>query len=121
MVLIGRPRSVVAAVAGALVAVGMLVLMVVVEARPAEATFPGQNGKIAYVGDEGVIYTINPNGEAQTKVTEGSDPSYSPNGKKIAYSCQDPAGGNSEICTINVGGEGKHKLTNSDTYDSSPS
>jgi len=35
-----------AAVAGALVAVGLLVLMLVmVEARPAGATFPGKNGK----------------------------------------------------------------------------
>jgi hypothetical protein len=33
--------------AGALVAVGLLVLMMVlVEAQPAEATFPGQNGRM---------------------------------------------------------------------------
>jgi hypothetical protein len=42
-----------AAAAGALVAVGLMVLMLVVEVRPAEATFPGQNGRIAYSGFEG--------------------------------------------------------------------
>lgn len=31
---------------GVLAAVGLVVLMVVVEVRPAEATFPGKNGKI---------------------------------------------------------------------------
>jgi hypothetical protein len=54
------------AVAGALVAVGLVVLiMVVVEAHPAEATFPGKPGKIAYEGYDGQdweIYSINPNG-----------------------------------------------------------
>ena len=50
--------------------VGLLVLMlVVVQARPAGATFPGPNGKIAYAADDGgsggigsEIYTINARG-----------------------------------------------------------
>jgi hypothetical protein len=63
-----------AAAAGALVAAGLLVLMllVVVEARPAEATFPGKNGKIAYSswdGQDYEIYTINPGGGGKFKVT----------------------------------------------------
>ena len=39
-----------ATAAGTLVAVGLVVLimLVVVEARPAEATFPGKPGKIVY-------------------------------------------------------------------------
>ena len=47
-------------VAGAaLAAVGVLVLMLLaVEARPAEATFPGKNGKIAYSGWDGHDYEI---------------------------------------------------------------
>jgi hypothetical protein len=41
-----------AAAAGTLVAVGLVVLMmVVVEAGPAEAAFPGKNGRIAFVRD----------------------------------------------------------------------
>jgi hypothetical protein len=55
-----------AAAAGALVAVGLVVLiMLVVEVRPAEATFPGKPGKIAYAGRDATdfeIYTIKPGG-----------------------------------------------------------
>ena len=42
-----------AAAAGTLVALGLVVLimLVVVEADPAEATFPGKNGRIAFVRD----------------------------------------------------------------------
>jgi Tol biopolymer transport system component len=77
--------------------------------KKAQAAFPGKNGKIAYVG--GVIYTINPGGGGKTKVTNGEEPSYSPNGKRIAYS----AGGG--IYTINVGGGGKTKVTNNNKGD----
>ena len=80
--------------AAALVAVGLVVLMlVVVEARPAEASFPGKNGKIAHAADDGGIYriyTINPKGGATFRVTHTNTftatPDYSPNGKRIAYS-----------------------------------
>ena len=96
-----------AAAAGTLVAVGLVVLiMVVIEAGPAEATFPGKNGRIAYnTGANAccVIYTINPGGGGKTKVTMGEIPSYSPNGHRIAYSDLD--GNDLEIYTINVGGE----------------
>jgi hypothetical protein len=59
--------------AGTLVAVGLLVLiMVVVEASPAEATFPGNPGKkIAYSGYDGQhfeIYSINPGGGARSNL-----------------------------------------------------
>jgi hypothetical protein len=56
-----------AAVAGAsLVAVGLVVIiMLVVEVHPAEAAFPGKNGKMAFSGRQGeewTIYTINATG-----------------------------------------------------------
>jgi hypothetical protein len=45
-----------------LVAVGLLMLMtLVVDVKPAEAAFPGQNGRIAYVASDGhdqEIFTI---------------------------------------------------------------
>ena len=49
-----------AAVAGAsLVAVGLVVIiMLVVEVHPAEATFPGKNGKMAFSGRQGEEWTI---------------------------------------------------------------
>src|SRR5829696_8679676 len=72
----------------------------------AEATFPGKNGKIAFSAFGGglneAIYTINPSGGGKTKVTAGYNPSYSPDGKKIAYTVY--KGTDSETYTINVGG-----------------
>jgi hypothetical protein len=63
------------AAGGTLVAVGLVVLimLVVVEARPAEATFPGKPGKIAYSSydrQDYEIYTINPGGGGRYKVTD---------------------------------------------------
>jgi hypothetical protein len=74
-----------AAAAGTLVAVGLLLLimLVVVEAHPAEATFPGKSGKIAYQGYDGQdweIYTIKPGGGGRFNVTDNGendgDPSW---------------------------------------------
>src|SRR3954453_10718062 len=58
--------------------------------KPAQAAFPGQNGKIAFVsfrdGNE-EIYTMNPDGSGQTRLTNNGSfdesPSFSPDGKKI--------------------------------------
>jgi hypothetical protein len=130
------PLGALTAAGGALVAVGLLVLMmVVVQARPARATFPGQNGKFTYAADDGrsggidsEMYTINPNGEMPFKVTKNitddGSPDYSPNGEKIAYSgstITDPTGTGYEIYTINVGGDSKIRVTNNYTSDTGPS
>jgi hypothetical protein len=120
-----NPLGALAAAGGALVAVGLLVVMLmVVEARPAAATFPGPNGKIAYAILNSGIYTINPGGGGKSKVTDtlvsgDAKPSYSPNGKRIAYSDYD--GQDFEIYTINVGGGGKTKVTDTVGYASDPS
>jgi Tol biopolymer transport system component len=118
-----------AAVVGRLVAVGLLVLMVVMEARPGEATFPGKNGKITYVtltaprGEE--IYTINPDRSGRfrvtnTKNTDEERPDYSPDGKKIAYSgC--PYRSDCEIYTISATGGKPVQVTNNKTPDLEPS
>jgi hypothetical protein len=66
MTRVGNHLGALAAVAGMLAAVGSLMLMlVVVDARRAEATFPGLPGNIAYTGFDGTdkeIYTITPGG-----------------------------------------------------------
>jgi hypothetical protein len=76
------------AAAGLLAAVGLLV--VILYAQPAEATFPGKSGKIAYSGYDGTdfeIYTIKSGGGGKVPVTDNNtndyEPSYSPSGKKI--------------------------------------
>jgi TolB protein len=112
--------------AAALVAVGLVVLMLVVEARPAQATFPGTNGKIAYSvwnGRESDIYTIDPGGGRRVNitnnVTDDNLPSYSPSSKKIAYQGFD--GKDWEVYTINVTGGKPFQLTNNNTEDGAPS
>jgi hypothetical protein len=78
--------------AGVLAAAGLLVLIVlVVQERSAEATSQGKPGKIpysAYDGNDSEIYTINVRGGGTSKVTDNDTddlyPSYSPNGKTIA-------------------------------------
>src|SRR5215207_6826115 len=104
--------------------------LVVVEAQPAEATFPGKPGKIVYSGEDAPapngdfeIYTIKPGGGGKVQVTDNTtndfEPSYSPSGKKIVYSGYD--GNDREIYTINAGGGGKFKVTDNGTGDYEPS
>jgi Tol biopolymer transport system component len=128
----GMSRTVVltATVILALVAACMAALVVAV-VKPAEATFPGQNGKIAYASSDILpdgsttdteIYTINPTGGTPFQLTNNerrdTDPSYSPNGQRIAYTGTD---GDSEIYTINATGGTSFQVTNNTTDDNFPS
>ena len=73
--------------------VGVAALMTVVGlAAPAEATFPGGNGKIAYhdfAQDPLQIYTIEPDGSSPTQITSGPrnsiEPAWSADGSTIAF------------------------------------
>jgi Tol biopolymer transport system component len=92
------------AVVATLAAVGVLGL---VEVPPAEATFQGKNGKIAFQSDGGgnyEIYTMNKNGTKINKLTtnpaEDEDPAFSPNGKRIVF--RSNRDGNSDIYTMNA-------------------
>jgi TolB protein len=98
----------------------------------AEATFPSKNGKIAY-NSNGVIYTINPDGSAKTKVANtrvsGYPIDYSPTGKKITYTSYEgfndgsPTGPqkDAEIYTINLDGSAKTNVTNNNRGDEASS
>ena len=58
-------------------------------------------------------------GNSSKVVDNASEPSYSPNGKKIAYLGDTPA--NSTVYTIGVNGGGKAKVIDTGASDSEPS
>ena len=73
-----------------------MLMVLVGDLQPAEATFPGKNGKIALSApaefvpnsraDE--VFTIRPNGIKMKQLTSASsswNPTFSPNGAKIAF------------------------------------
>lgn len=96
-----------------LVLVGCLLL-----APPAHATFPGQNGKIAFsrfTGDRIDLYTINPDGsDERLLVTGGRSPSWSPDGQQIAFQRQ-PVFGETplSLAVINADGSNLRELSDS--------
>jgi dipeptidyl aminopeptidase/acylaminoacyl peptidase len=139
-----NPLGALAATAGTLVAVGLLMLMLLaVEVRPAEAagevggfnvtnnttndhapSYSPSGEKIAYrvARSDALhsdIYTINVGGAGRFNVTDDRknerDPSYSPDGEKIAYSGWD--GQDWEIYTINADGGERVQLTDNTTNE----
>src|SRR5919112_1319 len=106
------------AAVGVLAAAGSLVLIVLaVQGRSAEATAPGHDG------NDSEIYTIGPGGGGTLKVTDNDtedfSPAYSPDGTDIAYVGND--GNDLEIYTKNVRTGGTLKVTDNDTDDLYPS
>src|SRR5215216_7573523 len=90
------------------IAATMVAAMLAVH-EPAQAAYPGQNGRIAYVSHlpNGLheIYIMKPNGTDRKKLTNNlaydTSPTYSPSGTKIAFASV-REGGVSEIYTINA-------------------
>ncbi len=109
--------------AAALVAV---LLVVLVGAKPAGATFPGTNGKIAFVkgnpgGDVGNIYIMNANGSGLSKLTSSgtaTGPTFAKGGAKMAFS--QAVNGAQELYTMRPDGSAKTRLTNNADTDDYP-
>jgi TolB protein len=98
-------------------------VLLVGRSEPAKAAFPGENGRIAFVGRvEGIgdqIFAIKPDGtgEKQLTTSPGSyniTPSYSSDGSKIAWER------NGDIWIMNADGTNRHSLTTSPARDASP-
>jgi Tol biopolymer transport system component len=85
---------------------------------PASATFPGANGKIAFIrdlgDDEDDIFVVNVNGSGQTNLTDLSpaddeDHRWSPDGQRLVFASS--RDGNDEIYVMNADGGEVTSLT----------
>ena len=96
------------------------------KAQPAEAAFPGENGRVAFVRDgaqDSRIFTINPDGTSLSKTSTGprfdSSPSWSSDGTKITFAGS--VHGNLDVYVMNADGSGLRRITKSPARDTSPS
>jgi Tol biopolymer transport system component len=105
------------------------------QARPAEAAFPGENGKIVFTSDrttgQGVnnpegdreIFSMNPDGTGLKQLTHNPwhdiAPALSPSGIQIAFTSYKD--GDGEIYTMDINGSVQTRLTDNAVYDGEPS
>jgi Tol biopolymer transport system component len=110
----------VALAAGILAA--FLVVVLGTPTKPAEAAFPGNNGKIVFVNtgpNVGYpqIYTMKANGDNKTRLTNSRNfdgsPAFSANGKKIAFESDQ------DIYTMSATGTDKKNVTRSNNVEES--
>lgn len=109
------------AVTLAMAALAATLLVLVATVKPAEAAFPGKNGKIVFEsGRSGYvdIYAMNPDGTGLKRLTTDgnaeTNPAVSPNGSKIAYEFF------RGIWTMNADGSAKKRLTDGTLTDRDP-
>jgi TolB protein len=93
-------------------------------ALPASATFPGKNGKIAFIGGNlgpngGDIFTMNPDGSDVKQLTTFADNggaaccgSWSRDGRQLVFAAF-PAGASTyQLWMMNADGSNQHQLLN---------
>lgn len=103
-----------------LVAAVSLALLALLATRPAEAAFPGKNGKIIFWSDRSTgpgLYTTFPGNSTAAKVPGTgpgeSQPTWSPDGTRIVF--QSTSRNSKEISVMNADGSGRRQLTSTDT------
>ena len=105
-----------------MVAAGCLFLAaLVILPAPADAAFPGQNGKIAFVGfadGDAEIYTINPDGTGLTQLTHNTVldevPSWSADGSEIVFT-RGPDSDSRAVWKMNADGSGQAMVRDTPT------
>ncbi len=108
-----RPATI-ASLLAAIIAISVLALL---SPKPAEAAFPGDNGRIAYYTG-GDVWTMEPDGSGQAKLTTNynyeGNPAVSPDGSKIVYEFL------GAVWIMNADGSGKTRLTDGAATDEGP-
>ena len=115
-----------------IVVTSLVVLVFACLPSPAHAAFPGQNGKIAFVGSElgcsGAcelnLYTVNPDGTGRTRILDApggeGKPRWSSDGASLVYAADRP-GIPRDIYKINGNGSGGEvRLTTNPAIDATP-
>jgi len=85
--------------------------MLLVPATTATADFSRVNGQIAFVrtGGAGQIWLSDQDGSSQHEIAVGSEPSWSPDGSKIAYVVGDSSG-SGELWVMNADGSDRRRI-----------
>jgi dipeptidyl aminopeptidase/acylaminoacyl peptidase len=126
-----RPKA-----ASVLISAAVFALLGVLFATPAQATFSGTNGRIAFSqgdlvpvigGEQGdlsihsQVFTINPNGRGLKQLTHvaagrsAGSPDWSPDGERIVY--ESNQSGDFHIWVMNANGSGKTQLTHESGFE----
>src|ERR671924_1034200 len=93
---------------------GVAIACALVPAAPASATFPGSNGRIAFVQSSNV-YTMEPDGSGVRQLTSllpGSAApfvAWSPSGRRLVFDMS-PPGGSAQLWTMRADGSRQHLL-----------
>jgi len=106
----------------------MLLGTALVLASPAQAAFPGTNGKIAFHSDRTgtfQVFTMNADGTSPTQLSQinqsNYDAAWSPDGTGLAFASCCPAGTSQlEIYAMNANGSGVTRLTTNTSRDAGP-
>jgi TolB protein len=103
--------------------VSLLVLLALIPAAPVRGAFPGNNGKLVFASRY-LFWTSTPWGSDRTEIIRELprplDPSWSPNGSKIAYTCERTRKVDSEICISRSNGDGRRIITDNEVWDDYP-
>jgi TolB protein len=112
----------------------MLLFTMLALATPAQATFPGKNGKIAFTRiqehENGEIWTINPDGTGLTKLTDatgfendfGGDvgPQWSPDGNQILFGRSSGLPGQDGLLVMDADGSNQTRIATAAGFNGTP-